>query len=257
MRLLVIVSTILFTSTLIAAEPEPRVQIKFSDLTPKKQAELVETWKNNYSDSISGVPPVVGKSPKALWFMEEKSQPPVVEKSSIPLLAPKVVTSSTITYAVLRSRVEQGQEVLVAIGTQAPPNYIMLSDPPKGIASGLWRCFHNGKEAVMTRIGTALHNAADRIGNYKARWTYPGNLRSHLMSEMHMIPSSVLEKLTLEEMEKLHDTLHDNTRVGSIQPQIQYSVQSQPVMQSYYSTGGFVTGSQFCPTGSCPTGFAK
>lgn len=69
-----------------------------------------------------------------------------------------------------------------------------------------------------------------------SQWTYPGDIRSHLMSSNHNFTSSQLAGKSKDEMEAMHDAAHNATRVSV--PQVQY----QP-MQSTSS----------CPGGVCPT----
>lgn len=175
-----------------------------------------------------------------------------------PAPAPRVVTvteTTTITYAALRPRVEAGETVLFAVGVPAPAGYVALSDPPAGVAKGLWRGFRKGTAAVMERLAEKVAPSA-----YQARWTHPPGLRSHLMGEMHGVPASVLERMTTDEMLKMHDALHDAARAKGAGTLPRYSVPAPvraPVVQQYqfqrtiqYSLPQSAPG---CPGGVCPT----
>lgn len=167
--------------------------------------------------------------------------------------------SVTIAYSVLRARVERGDEVLVAFGVPAPAGYVTLSDPPSGIGAGLWRCWNNGRDAVMSRVADGLHRVAerieDRVAGYRARWTHPPDLRAHLMSEMHGFSFEALRTMSVEEMERLHDDDHDK-KSGRMSPSVpaqQYAPSPVPQYQPQYGLyqyqfGGSYSG-VFCPPG--------
>jgi len=86
------------------------------------------------------------------------------------------------------------------------------------------------------------------VSEYKARWTFPGDLTTHLQTThgQNVSGMSVADQL------KLHDSLHDGSVVSrtvtkSVAPVVSYPAVRMPVVRSVpvYSTSN-------CPGGVCP-----
>ena len=134
--------------------------VTYADLTPAKQAELVEAWKKNYRSEISALPP--GQLPLPV---------------SKPVAVAKPVGTDTYESAYLR--VSAGETVLMAVGVAAPDGYTIISPADAkrwGVPSGLWRCWKDGSGEKMMVAVVALRPSAP----YSARWTRPADFRSFL-----------------------------------------------------------------------------
>jgi hypothetical protein len=86
----------------------------------------------------------------------------------------------------------------------------------------------------ISQPAQTLPSVASGTYSGSSQWTYPGTIDGHLTST-HGLSRSQLAGKSKQELERLHDSLHNATRYAPAQ-----SVYRQPVMQSN------------CPGGVCP-----
>ena len=220
--------SLLLTSVAVAQT----LPVTYADLTPAKQAELVEAWKKNYRSEISALPP--GQLPLP---------------TCKPVAAAKPVGPDTYEAAYLR--VGAGETVLIAVGVTAPDGYtgVTAADAKRwNVPSGLWKCWKDGNgKKMMVAVGVTRPSAP-----YSARWTHPADLRSHLLSEMHGFSAATLENMSTSDMERLHDEDHDRKRGAGVAPTRKPILQYAPLpnFQNFMRPGAFATpGGAYCPPG--------
>jgi len=219
----------LFLSILLAsAAVAQTLPVTYADLTPSKQAELVEAWKKNYRSEISALPP-----------------------GQLPLPVCKPVAAKTVdpdTYESVYLQVDAGKTVLMAVGVAAPDGYdsVTMKDAKRwGVPAGLWQCWKAGNGEKMMVTVVAAQPAA--------RWTHPAGsaIRSHLMGANHGFSAESLRNMSESDMERLHTEDH-NRRNGTApsqprQPILQYA--PIPNFQSFLRPGAFATPGSYCPPG--------
>lgn len=95
------------------------------------------------------------------------------------------------------------------------------------------------------RYSTPVYTAPRYVAPYRARWTFPGDLRSHLIT--HGYSPSYLSTLSYSQMLALHDSDHDRGRVTPWGQQRWPIAQAAPVVSyappvryaaPYYRSGG-------------------
>lgn len=92
----------------------------------------------------------------------------------------------------------------------------------------------------------------------QTRWTYPSDVRSHLISE-HKLNPGLLDGMTQAQMEAVHDALHDaevakaaKVPVVDVQPPAR-TVAPYMILPNVQNALGRPV-EMVCPTGGCPTG---
>ena len=226
------IRSLLLSILLASVAVAQTLPVTYADLTPSKQAELVEAWKKNYRSEISALPP--GQLPL-----------PVCK----PVAAAKPVGPDTYESAFLR--VVAGETVMLAVGVASPDGYtgVTAADAKRwGVPTGLWKCWKDGGgKKVMVAVGIAKPSAP-----YSARWTHPADLRSHLMGQMHGFSAETLKNMSLSDMERLHDEDHDRRKGAGAAPTRKPILQYAPLpnFQSFLRPGAFGTpGGSYCPPG--------